>query len=379
MTVSGGPTRRPVVIAGGGTAGHVLPGISIAEALIDGGRTRGEVQWIGSSRGQEATLVPPTGLQLTLLPGRGVQRRLTLANVAALAGLVAAAFRAVLLVGRHRPGVVLSLGGYASAAASIAAVIWRVPLVIAEQNAVPGAANRLVGRFAAAAAVPFEGSTLPRAVVTGNPVRDEIIELRPAEASGLAERRRAAKAALGIPVDRRLIVVFAGSLGSRRINEAIGEYVETVQHVRGLTIHHVVGRRDFESFRRPGAVSDEIDYHAVEYEEHINRWLGAADLAVCRSGGTTVAELAVIGVPSILVPLPIAPGDHQRANAVSLVGAGAAVLVDDADCTGPTMVREIGALLAEAATLPHMAEAAWGLGRPDAATAVARLIEGQSR
>ena len=190
---------RPIVIAGGGTAGHILPGLSIASALVDRGEPLDRLLWIGSERGQESTLVPPSGIELIVLPGRGIQRRLTPANVGAVFGLVVAAVRAFWIVGRRRPAVVLSLGGYASVAAAAAAVVWRVPLVLAEQNAVAGAANRWLGRFARAAAVPFDGTGLPRATVTGNPVRDEILALRPADPSGIGDRQAAARQALGIP------------------------------------------------------------------------------------------------------------------------------------------------------------------------------------
>ncbi|MFN7151680.1 MAG: UDP-N-acetylglucosamine--N-acetylmuramyl-(pentapeptide) pyrophosphoryl-undecaprenol N-acetylglucosamine transferase, partial [Microthrixaceae bacterium] len=173
----GGAPTTWALIAGGGTAGHLLPGISVANELVARGHDAATIHFVGATRGIEAELVPEAGFAITLLPGRGVQRRLTWDNVAAVGGLVSAMFSAIGLVRRRRPAVVLTLGGFASVACAVAAVIWRVPLVVAEQNARAGAANRLVARFARSCAVPFAETDLPRAVVTGNPVRDEILEV----------------------------------------------------------------------------------------------------------------------------------------------------------------------------------------------------------
>ena len=282
--------------------------------------------------------------------------------------------RAFWAIGRDRPAVVVSLGGYASVAASLAAVVWRVPLVLAEQNAVAGAANRLFGRFAAAAAVPFEGTGLPRARVTGNPVRDGILARRPVDAADRVQRRTDARTDMALPTDRTVVVAFAGSLGSRRINEAVAGLAEQWADRSDLAIHHVIGRRDFATFVAPTPPSGGIVYRAVEYEERMDVVLAAADVAVCRAGGTTVAELAVVGVPAILVPLPIAPGDHQRANGRALVDVGAAVLLDDADCTPDGLVAALRPLVDDPARLASMAEAAWSIGRPDAAADTAALV-----
>jgi UDP-N-acetylglucosamine:LPS N-acetylglucosamine transferase len=287
-------------------------------------------------------------------------------------GLVRAAVQAFGLVRRRRPSVVLALGGFASAAVSVAAVLWRVPLVVADQNARAGAANRLVGRFAAACAVPFPETDLPGAVVTGNPVREEILAVA-------AERDRdGARRELGLPVDRVLLVAFAGSLGARRLNRAIEGAVGTWSDREDLAVYHVVGARDWDD--RPALEPAGLDYRAVRYESRMQLALAAADLVVCRSGGTTVAELAVIGVPSILVPLPIATRDHQTANAGPLVRAGAAVLVPDDQLDATRLVAEVDRLLAGGPSgLRGMADAARALGRPDAAHAVADLVESAAR
>ena len=380
MTSAGTPAPGRVwaLVAGGGTAGHVLPGVAVAKELVAQGHDPSEIHFVGAERGIERTLVPDAGFGITLLPGRGIQRKLTLDNVGAVLGLVRAMFQAVGLVRRTRPSVVLAVGGFASAAVAVAAVLWRVPLVVADQNARAGAANRLVARFAAACAVPFPETDLPRTVVTGNPVRDEVL------AVGAHRDQAAARAGLGVPEGRTLVVEFAGSLGSRRLNDATFECARRWAGRDDLAIYHVVGGRDWDDDRVPAELTalpadgSGLWYRAVRYEDRMDRVLAAADLAVCRSGGTTVAELAVVGVPSVLVPLPIATRDHQRFNAGPLVAAGAAVLVEDAEFDGDRMEAEVLPLL-ETGRLAQMSAAAKSLGRPDAAAAVAALVSEAAR
>jgi UDP-N-acetylglucosamine--N-acetylmuramyl-(pentapeptide) pyrophosphoryl-undecaprenol N-acetylglucosamine transferase len=368
-------TATWALIAGGGTAGHVLPGLAVARSLVARGHEPDSIHFVGASRGIEATIVPEAGFEITLLPGRGVQRRLTLDNVAAIWGILRAVVASVALVRRRRPAVVLALGGFASVACSLAAVLWRVPLVVTDQNARAGASNRLVARFAKACAVPFPETDLPRAVVTGNPVREEILAVAAERDPGAARRE------LGLAEDRTLVVLFAGSLGSRRLNEAMYGAVERWADRQDLSVHHVVGARDWDA--RPQPVTGGLEYHQIRYEDRMDLVLAAADVAVCRAGGTTVAELAVVGVPAILVPLPIATRDHQRANAAALVRAGGAVLVADDDFDTDRLVAEVDSLLAPGAdgapAFVAMAAAAASLARPDAADRVADLVEAHAR
>ncbi len=380
----GGATPTWAIVAGGGTAGHVLPGLTVARELVRRGRDASSILFVGAERGIESRLVPEAGFEVELLPGRGIERRLSVQNVVALWGLTTALWRAVRLVHRRRPAVVLALGGFASAACALAALLWRVPLVVAEQNARAGAANRLVARLARACAVPFDETDLPKAVVTGNPVRDEVLAVA-ADRDVLAARSE-----LGLPEDRTVVVVFAGSLGSRRINESVYGAVGRWAHRDDLAIHHVIGTRDWED--RP-AVARDLDeardgpdgpavglvYQPIRYQDRMDLVLGAADLAVCRAGGTTVAELAVVGVPAVLVPLPIATRDHQTANAGPLVRSGAAVLIPDGELDVDRLVAEVEALVGDPSRLADMAVAARGLGRPDAAGAVADLVESTAR
>lgn len=361
------------LVAGGGTAGHVLPGLAVASALVDLGHPRSSISFVGSERGLERTLVPEAGFDVTLLPGRGIQRRLTLANIAAVWGLLRAIAKGVGLVRRRRPSVVIVLGGYASVACTIGAVLWRVPIVVMEQNARAGLANRLAGRFAKASAVPFEDTDLPRRVVTGNPVRAEVLAI-----DRVADRS-AARDAIGVDRDRMLIAVVTGSLGARKVNEAVFAAVPAWSERTDLAIRHVIGSRDWESVQERLPETDGLQYRAVRYEDHMDTLLCAADLLIGRAGGTTVAELAEVGLAGLLIPLPQAPRDHQTANAAQLVAAGAAVLVPDAELDGARLVAEVEPLIDVPGRLAEMGAAARTLAHSDAARRVATLVEEKAR
>jgi UDP-N-acetylglucosamine--N-acetylmuramyl-(pentapeptide) pyrophosphoryl-undecaprenol N-acetylglucosamine transferase len=359
------------LIAGGGTAGHVLPGIAIGTALVGRGRDPSTIHFVGSRSGMEGALVPEAGFEITLLPGKGIQRRVTFANLAAAAGLAQASVGAIRLLRKRRPSVVVSMGGYASVPCAMAAVALRVPVVVHEQNAVPGAANRLVARFARVSAVSFPDTDLPRAELTGNPVRAEVLSV------DRQRDRLDARGRLGVDDERHLIAIFGGSLGAGRINGAVREALPMWSERTDLAVHHIVGRRDWPevSSSHPELSPGGLQYRAVEYESRMDLVLAAADLAVCRAGATSVAELAAVGVPSILVPLPGAPGDHQTANARYLERAGAAVVVPDAELDGPRLVREVDGVLSDSRALALMSQAAGRCGRRDAAVRVAALVE----
>ncbi len=383
MTVEGegdGPTWA--IIAGGGTAGHVVPGLALGRALVERGHPASSIHYVGSERGLEADMVPQAGFGLTVLPGRGFARKLSargiVDNTGAAWGLSRAVARAVAIVRRRRPSVVVAVGGYAGVPCGLAAAAARVPLVVVEQNAVPGAANRLLGRFARASAVSFPGTDLPGAVVTGNPVRPEILGVDRTD-----EGRAAARAALGLPEGRRVIAVTGGSLGALRINRAVLGAVERWAGRADLAVRHAVGARDLDLVQahQPALPPDGegLVYQPVRYEDRMELLMAAADLLVCRAGGNTVAEVAVVGLPAVLVPLPNAPGDHQTANARALADAGGGVLVPDTELDADRLVAEVERLLADDGLLEAMGRAAASVGRRDAADRVAALVEEHAR
>lgn len=368
-------SRCWAIIAGGGTAGHVVPAIAIGQALVERGHPPETIHFVGSKRGIDRRLVPAAGFPLTLLPGRGLARKLTLDNLQSLFGFAAGLVLAVVLLARKRPAVVVSMGGYAAAPCALAAALFRIPLVLSEQNAVPTSTHRLVGRFAAASAVPYAGTPLPRPVVTGNPVRPEILSVDSSPAG-----RSAARRTFGLPDDAVVIAAFGGSLGARTINAAI---LDLVGRWDGppLAIRHAVGERDWEwaQANTPAPASGIVAYQPVPYEDRMPELLAACDLVFSRSGGS-VAELAVIGRAGILVPLPIAPYDHQAHNAQQLVDAGAAIMLRDPEVTGERLDAELRTLLAGGPErVRAMGEAARTIGRPDAADAVAAVVEAKAK
>jgi UDP-N-acetylglucosamine:LPS N-acetylglucosamine transferase len=339
---------------------------------------------VGASRGLDAQLLAGEGIPVTLLPGRGIDRRVSarsvVANAGAVAGLVAAFVAALVVVIRRRPAVVVAMGGFACVPTALAAAVLRVPVVLVNVDAVPGAANRLVGRFARAAAVAFEGTALPRAVVTGAPVRAVIVDGAHPDAAA----RDAARDALGLPGHRLVVAVVGGSLGSRRLNEAALGLAQLWATRSDVALYHSVGRRDWTwaseaAERMTQGGPHGLCYVAVPYEQHMALFYQAADVVVSRAGANTVAELAVTGVPAILVPLPGAPGDHQTANARVLERAGAALVISDSECTGPRLAQEIDTLVSDPGRLAAMGAAARRVGRPDAVTAVAALARSHAR
>jgi undecaprenyldiphospho-muramoylpentapeptide beta-N-acetylglucosaminyltransferase len=353
----------------------VLPGLAIGRALVERGHDPDSIHYVGSARGIEATLVPEAGFPLTLLPGRGIERRISVASAGAVWGLLRASVRALRLVRRNRPAVVVALGGYASVPCALAAWLSRVPIVVAEQNAVPGAANRLVARVARVCAVSFPGTPLPKAVVTGNPVRPEMLRVD-REGDGPA-----ARAALGIDSGRRVVLAFGGSLGALRINRAVLAAARLWADRDDLTVRHVIGARDWDELRAdlPELRKAGLQYQAVRYEDDMPRAFAAADLAVSRAGSSTVFELAAAGLPAVLVPSPHVTADHQTANARALERAGGAIVVLDVELDGERLAHDCDALLGDRERLAQMSVAARTLARPDAADRVAELAEQHAR
>jgi len=272
-----------------------------------------------------------------------------------------AAARAWGIVRRARPRVVVGFGGYASLPTVAAARLSRVAAVVHEQDSVPGLANRIGIRLGARPAASLPGPEVAGARLTGNPVRAAV---------AAAERR---------PVDPPMVAVLGGSLGARSINLAALGLYDRWRHRRDVALWHVTGRRDFDecsrrlaALRRPG---DLLDHTMVPYEDHMEVLLARAALAVSRAGAGAVAELTAVGVPSILVPLPGSPGDHQGRNAASLAGRGAALVLPDAECDAERLATTASGLLADPAARSRMEDAARAMGHPDAAARLADLVE----
>lgn len=338
-------TRKVALVMAGGTGGHVFPALATARVLQRHGF---EIVWLGTRRGIEARLVPAEGIPVEWLSVTGLRGKGVFALLAAPWRLLVAIGQAMRAIRRHRPRVVLGAGGFASGPGGIAAWLLRRPLVVHEQNAVAGLTNRVLARFAARVLEGFPGSFGPRvrAERVGNPVRPEIVAI------AAPERRYAGRSG-----STRLLV-FGGSQGAARLNAVLPAAIGELPRELRPDVLHQTGRHNFEetvqAYRTRGIEADVrpfIDDMASAY--------GWADLAVCRAGALTVAELAAAGVPAVLVPFPAAVDDHQTRNAEYAVRAGAARLLPERDLTPLTLATLLRELLAQGRPqLEQMARAA---------------------
>lgn len=348
-----------VVIAAGGTAGHVVPALAVAEALRASGA---EVEFAGGDRA-EAELVPAAGYPLHRLNVEGIDRRNPLRAARALIRALRATGRARRMLRATGADAVLGGGGYVAGPVGLAARSLRLPLVLTEADSHLGVTNRLLAPLARRIflAFPIEGRDGAKYELAGRPV--------PA-GTGAADRYEARRR-LGIDADVPCVLVFGGSLGARRLNEAT---LAAFGDAAPCAVLHACGRRDHPDLAaRLAGLGSPRHYRLHAYIEPFADALAAADLVVARSGGS-VLEVAVAGLPSILVPYPHATADHQTQNAHFMERAGAAVVVPDAELDGPRLAREVGALLRAPERMRAMAKAASAVARPDAAQRIAEEI-----
>lgn len=348
-----------LMIACGGTGGHIYPALAVAEAFASAG---GEVTFVGSESGPEAQMIPQAGYSFQGIPVAGLRGK----SPAALARGLVVLPRALLRSCRHlrafRPDAVLGTGGFASGPVLIASVVKRVPTVIQEQNRRLGFTNRVLARFVSEVAVSFTETAdeLGRGVVTGNPVRREFFRIpavRP-------ER------------DRLRLLVFGGSQGSHTLNTAMTAALPALSELAPkLHVHHQTGRREYDTVRSAYDTAGAPDEWTVEpYIDPMADAFAAADLVLCRSGASTVAELCAAGRGSILVPYPHATGDHQMENARTLEAHGAAQVVPDRELDGVRVTHLVRRYLADPDSILRMGEFARSLARPGASDKIAGLL-----
>ena len=360
-----------VLLAGGGTAGHVNPLLAVAAELLErDGEAR--VRVLGTREGLEAKLVPAAGLELSFVPRVPIPRRPTL-DLLRVPGRLRAAVRAAgEAIDESGAEVVVGFGGYVAAPAYLAARRRRLPVVVHEANARPGLANRLGARWAAAVAVTFPGTPLPGGQLTGLPLRPEIAELVAARGIDPAASRASARVALGLHPDRRTLLVTGGSLGALSLNRVLAATAAEIV-VSGTQVLHLTGAGKADEIR---AAAPAEHYHVREYLPEMHLAYAAADLVLCRAGAGTVSELAALGLPAIYVPLPIGNGE-QRRNAAPVVAAGGGILVEDRDFTAAWLREHL--LPLDDSTLAAMATAAARAGIRDGAARVVDLVEGVLR
>ena len=361
------------VVTGGGTSGHVLPALAIADALVAKGHRPDEIVYIGAQRGIETRLLPPTPYPHHFLDVIGLQRRLSARNIASNLTfpfkLIRAISRSRRLLRELRPAVVVSVGGYASFPATFAARLRRIPVVVVSYDRLPGLASRVSARFATVCAVAFEGSKLPRAHHTGAPVRRELIELDRASA------RAASRAELGLPMDRFVVAVFGGSLGSKVLNDAVVHMVDTLGDHADIAVRHVVGDRFLADAAAERSGDRGIMYTVVGYEDRMVKVIAAADLMITRAGASTIAELSTAGIPAIIVPWAGSADDHQSDNARILSDVGAAIVIAESDLSGTGLAEVVNGLATDPDALASMTAASYAAGAAHRSGRLAALID----
>ncbi len=347
-------TSLRVVIAGGGTGGHLFPGLAIAREIL-ARRPDATVTFAGTARGIEARAVPAAGFTLDTIRSLGLKGKSPAALARGLATLPLSAVDAARVIARRRPHVVIGVGGYSSGPIAVAAWLRRVPVLLHEQNAQPGLTNRLVARLARAIALTYDQTSArfgDRSFVSGNPVRPQFLHVGPE------------------PAGARKVLIFGGSQGAHAINMAV---VEAASQLAAAAvppqITHQTGQHDLAVVRDALARAG-LAARVEPFLDRMDEEMSAANVIVCRAGSTTLAEIAAVGRAAILVPLPTATDDHQRRNAEALSSTGAAELLEQRDLTGATLATRILALLDDEPRRAQLSAAVKRFARPDAAKVI---------
>lgn len=353
----------PVLIMAGGTGGHIFPGIAVAKALVARGVP---VLWLGSTGGLESTLVPAAGLPFESVAIAGLRGKGWRARIAGAWRMLRAVAAARRIVARAKPRSALALGGFASGPGGVACRLAGVPLLVHEQNRVPGMTNRVLARFAKRVLVGFPDAFARGAEHVGNPVRAEIAAVAP-------PAQRFAREAGPLRV-----LVLGGSQGARALNRAVPAALATLVAETPLVVRHQTGRRLHEEAQAEYAKTT-LDARVEPFIDDMAAAYAWADVVVCRAGALTLAELCAAGVGSVLVPYPHAVDDHQTKNAEFLVRAGGALLVPESNGLADALLAALRGILAAPGRLLAMAEAARAQARPDAAERIAALCLAEAR
>ncbi len=351
-----------LIIAGGGTGGHLFPGIAIAEEF-KGRDAVNEVLFVGTEKGIEARVLPKLGWSLRFISAEGIKGKGGFARIRAVLKLVPGFFESIKIIKAFKPEIVIGVGGYASAPLLLAARFSGIRTAVHEQNALPGVTNRMLGKVVDRVFVTFPDSAsfFPegRVVVSGNPLRKEIVEgLQWSVVSGQWSEGK-----------KPTILIFGGSAGAHRINMAALEMIGQINDPDRWKIIHQTGEKDYKEVKEGYIKADwQADVRPFIYD--MASVYSDADLIICRAGATTVAELAAAGKPAILIPYPFAADDHQRVNAESLVKAGGAMMLLEKELTGVRLATEVERLMGDSEMLEKMGDSARKLASLDAAKVV---------
>ena len=368
------------VITGGGTSGHVVPAIAIAELLVDAGHSLSSLHYVGSTRGTEATMIPPLGLAHSFLVVDGLQRGVSLSKVRRNVLMVPTMLRALgsakSLLKQLKPQVVISVGGYASIPTCRAARSLGIPVVTCSYDRRPGLATKLQSRYAAVSAVAYVPSKLRNAVETGAPVRRN---LRTADVQTL---RNSARDSLGISASARVAVVMGGSLGSAVLNSATEHLVQSLRSTEHTCVIHIAGERFMDAVKLPVMMyhgNGALAYSRIAYSHDMVTLYSAADVVVCRAGASTIAEVSTVGVCAVVVPWKGAAENHQLVNAQWLTDRGGAVLLEESTLTAHEFSQLVTRLLRDDDRRAAVASRARELGAVHRRSSIASVIEGVAK
>lgn len=364
------------VITGGGTSGHVVPAIAIAELLVDAGHSLSSLHYVGSNRGAEVAMIPPLGLAHTFLAVDGLQRGFSLSKVKRNVLMVPTMLRALggakSMLKQLRPQVVVSVGGYASIPTCRAARSLSIPVVTCSYDRRPGLATKLQSRYAAVSAVAYVPSKLRNAVETGAPVRRN---LRTADVQAL---RSSARESLGISANARVAVVMGGSLGSAVLNSATEHLLQSLRSTEHTCVIHIAGERFMDSVHLPVTMrhsNGALAYSRIAYSHDMVTVYSAADVVVCRAGASTIAEVSTVGVCAVIVPWKDAAENHQLVNAKWLTDRGGAVLFEENALTAHGFSQLVTELLRDDDRRSAIASRARELGAVHRQCSIASVIE----
>lgn len=356
-----GRDMMKLLIAAGGTGGHIYPGIAVAKEIVQRDASS-EVLFVGTARGLETKIVPENGFQLSLIHSAGLKNVGAVGKLKGLSVLPKSFIEARQIIRQFRPHVVVGAGGYVSGPVLLMAAIMGVPTLVMDSNALPGFTNRRLARFVDKAALTFEEARPyfgKKGVVTGNPVRREFFEVPPKPRG-----------------EGFHILIFGGSQGARAINNAMAAALADLEkYVGRLTITHQTGAADLERIEAAYSASAFAKADVRPFISDMFTEFGKADLIISRAGATTCAELAAAGKASVMIPLPTAADDHQRKNAEAMETAGAAKVILQSDLSGESLAASVAELIDSPETVSAMETAAKKLGREDAAEVTADLIE----
>ncbi|MCX7746966.1 MAG: undecaprenyldiphospho-muramoylpentapeptide beta-N-acetylglucosaminyltransferase [Clostridia bacterium] len=358
-----------VIIAGGGTAGHINPGIAIAKYIKDKNK-EAEILFIGTQKGLETRLVPREGFELQLIKVRGFKRKVSADTFVAFKELFQGLYEARKILKSFKPDIVIGTGGYVCGPVLFNASMMKIPTLVHEQNAYPGITNRILARYVDRVAISFKESerffkSAKKIKLTGNPIRSEILSID----------KKAARKTLKLEGSQKLVVIFGGSRGAERINKAVTDMILRFHQPQDFNIIFATGESMYQNVMEKLKAAGNKSVEVVPYIYDMGTVMAAADLAVCRAGAITISELTALGIPSVIIPSPYVTANHQEHNARSLEKFGAASVILEKNLNGDVLYREIKELIIDKERLINMSEHSKKIGKRNAVESIYDMVK----